>query len=129
MFLKKLNSLRLEADAAIARAEDAEAQVKLLQQDLLAKEQEITSLQHRLGVMETENDKTEARLQEFKTSSLDSEHTKTTAENLSRKVQLLEEELDKAEKNVKETVEKYVAFAFESWLPSHEPWWLIYLLD
>lgn len=60
--------------------------------------------------MEADNDKTEAKLQEFKTSSLDSEHTKTTAENLSRKVQLLEEELDKAEKNLKETVEKYVVF-------------------
>lgn len=31
-----------------------------------------------------------------------------TVENLQRKVQLLEEELDAAEKNVKETVEKWV---------------------
>jgi tropomyosin len=58
--------------------------------------------------MEAENDKTEAKLQELKTNSLDSEHTKTTAENLNRKVQLLEDELDAAEKNLKETVEKCV---------------------
>ena len=33
--------------------------------------------------------------------------SRTTNENLLRKIQLLEEELDAAEKNVKETVEKY----------------------
>jgi len=56
--------------------------------------------------MEDANDTAATKLQELKTSSLDSEHTRTTADNLSRKVQLLEEELDAAEKNLKETVEK-----------------------
>jgi tropomyosin len=37
---------------------------------------------------------------------MEGEHSKSTSDNLLRKVQLLEEELDAAEKNVKETVEK-----------------------
>ena len=59
--------------------------------------------------MEAENEKTEEKLKEYKASSLDSEHSKTTADTLIRKVQLLEEELDAAEKNLKETVDKYVS--------------------
>ena len=39
---------------------------------------------------------------------MEGEHSKSTSDSLLRKVQLLEEELDAAEKNVKETVEKWV---------------------
>lgn len=41
---------------------------------------------------------------------MDGEQSKTTSEGLARKVQLLEEELDAAEKNLKETVDKCVVF-------------------
>jgi tropomyosin len=47
-------------------------------------------------------------LAEAKASLSDAESGKTTNEGLMRKVQLLEDELDTAEKNLKETVEKYV---------------------
>jgi len=103
---EKMNQLRLEADAAVTRAEESEKKVKILEQELLQKEQDLSSLTHRLGLLEAENEKSEAKLQEYKTSSLDGEHSKTTAEGLTRKVALLEEELDAAEKNLKETVEK-----------------------
>ena len=96
--------MRLEADTAIGRAEKAEANVKQLQEGLLSREQDITGLEHRLSVLETENEK----LQEFKASSLNSDVIKTTVEILTRKVQILEEELDAAEKNYKETAKKYV---------------------
>ena len=45
---EKLNSLRVEADQALERAEAAEQRNKELEQDNLSKEQEIASLQHRL---------------------------------------------------------------------------------
>jgi len=61
---------------------------------------------------EEKNEKLEAQLHEHKTSSAESENSKTTAESLARKVQLLEEELDTAEKNVKDTVEKFVSSFF-----------------
>lgn len=107
--------MRLEADVAIQRAEKVEAKVKILEQELLTKEQEVSSLQHRLAVMEEANEEADKKLSELKTNSLDSEQTKTTAENLNRKVQLLEEELDAAEKNHKETVEKYVSYSVDLW--------------
>jgi len=101
--------LRKEADDAILRAEEAEKKIKEKDMVITSKDQEILSLTHRLGILEVDTEKLEAKLQDYKTSSLDSEHSKTTAENLVRKVQLLEEELDNAEKNLKETVEKYVS--------------------
>ena len=101
--------MRKEADDAILRAEEAEKKIKEKDMVITSKDQEILSLTHRLGILEVDTEKLEAKLQDYKTSSLDSEHSKTTAENLVRKVQLLEEELDNAEKNLKETVEKYVS--------------------
>lgn len=103
-----MNALRTEADNAVLRAEEAEAKNKKYEQSLLEKDQEITSLQHRLGVLDAEQEKLETNLAELKKASVEGESSKTSAEGLVRKVQLLEEELDAAEKNVKETAEKYV---------------------
>ncbi|KAF5316459.1 hypothetical protein D9619_006346 [Psilocybe cf. subviscida] len=103
---QKMNQLRDKAEAALTRAEDSEAKVKTLEQQLLERDQVIKSLEHRLGLLEADNEAAESKLAEFKTSSLDGEHSRQTADGLVRKVQLLEEELDAAEKNLKETVEK-----------------------
>ena len=45
---------------------------------------------------------------ELKQAEADGDASKTTNDALTRKIQLLEEELDAAEKNAKETMEKYV---------------------
>ncbi|KIY66862.1 hypothetical protein CYLTODRAFT_423062 [Cylindrobasidium torrendii FP15055 ss-10] len=103
---EKLQNLRAEADNAIQRADEAEAQNKKYEQLLLEKDQEITSLQHKLGVLDGELEKAEGKVTEYKSVQEEGEHSKTTNEALIRKIQLLEEELDAAEKNVKETVEK-----------------------
>ncbi|RDB23365.1 Tropomyosin-2 [Hypsizygus marmoreus] len=103
---EKMNQLRVEADNAVTRAEEAEAKNKNYEQLLLEKDQEITSLQHRLGVLDAELEKAEATITESKAAREEGEHSKMTNEGLTRKIQLLEEELDAAEKNVKETVEK-----------------------
>ena len=101
--------LRIEADTANNRADEAEAKIKIIDQRMLELEQTISSLEHKNGVLEGQLEKSESKVSELKTSSLDSEHTKSTSENLLRKVQLLEDELDAAEKNLKETVEKYAS--------------------
>jgi len=101
-----LAHLRVEADAAVERAEAAEGKVKTLEQVLLAREQDITSLQHRLSVAEVDLDKSEAKLVDAKRLGEEGESSRSTTEALQRKIQLLEEELDNAEKNVKGTVEK-----------------------
>lgn len=103
---QKLNALRVEADTAIARAEEAETKNKKFDQILLEKDQEITSLQHKLNVAEGQLETNESKLSELKNAQQDGEATRQTSDSLVRKVQLLEEELDAAEKNVKETVEK-----------------------
>lgn len=101
-----MNNLRLEADQAIERAEGAEAKNKKLEQLLLEKDQEITSLNHKLSVVDEQLEKAELSLQEAKRENMDNIGSKTTSEGLQRKIQLLEEELDAAEKNAKDTVEK-----------------------
>lgn len=101
-----MDQLRAEADNAVTRAEEAEAKNKKYEQAILEKDQEITSLQHKLSILDAELEKAEAKLAESKVAQEEGEHSKTTNEGLIRKIQLLEEELDAAEKNVKETVEK-----------------------
>lgn len=103
-----MNQLRFEADNAVTRAEDAEAKNKKYDQLILEKDQEITSMSHKISVLEAELDKVDAKLAEAKASQEEGESLKSTNENLTRKIALLEEELDAAEKNVKETMEKYV---------------------
>lgn len=106
---QKLNVLRLEADAAVDRAEAAEAKNKKLELELLARDQDITSLQHKLSLMDADLEKAEAKLADAKHAHEEGDSARSTAENLQRKIQILEEELDNAEKNLKETVEKFVS--------------------
>ncbi|KAF8518012.1 tropomyosin [Hysterangium stoloniferum] len=103
---QKLESLRAEADANVERAEAAEELNKKLKQELLEKENDITSLNHKLNVALGDLEKAEEKLGEAKLAREEGDASKTTNDNLQRKIQLLEEELDNAEKNVKETVEK-----------------------
>lgn len=77
-----------------------------LNQTLLERDQEIASLQHKLALAEGELEKAEAKVTELKNAAEEGDTHKTTGENLARKVQLLEEELDKAEKDLRETTEK-----------------------
>jgi len=106
--LQRLAHLKQEADAAVERAEAAEAKIKLLEQELMARDQDITSLSHRLAVAEDEVAKREGELEKSKVRASESDNLHQTGDSLRRKIQLLEEELDQAEKNVKETVEKCV---------------------
>ncbi|KAJ2968525.1 hypothetical protein NUW54_g13190 [Trametes sanguinea] len=103
---ERLQSLRAEADSAIARAEEAEAKNKKYEQLLLEKEQEIASLNHKVSVLDADLEKAESKVAELKAMNEDGEQSKTANEGLQRKIQLLEEELDTAEKNLKDAMEK-----------------------
>jgi tropomyosin len=59
-----------------------------------------------MSIIDANLEKAESKLSESKAAQEEGEHSKSTNEGLVRKVQLLEEELDAAEKNVKETMEK-----------------------
>jgi hypothetical protein len=53
-------------------------------------------------------------LTKTKSALEEAEHGKATSESLTRKIELLEDELDAAEKNLKETVEKCVPVSLPS---------------
>jgi tropomyosin, fungi type len=93
------------------RAEAAEAKNKKYEQELLSRDQEIQSLNHQIALRDTEIDKLEGHVSSAKQAKEAGEVSRTESEKLQRKIQLLEEELDQAEKNAKETVEKCVVLS------------------
>jgi tropomyosin len=109
-----MDSLRIEADEAQAQVEELKTKVKALEQENLAKEQEITSLTHRNQLLEAEIEKIETTLKDAKDKADQSAQHDTQNEALQRRLQLLEEEAEEADKNLRETNEKYVCP--ERWL-------------
>lgn len=101
-----MNQLRLEADESAAKVEELQAKIKGLEQENLAKEQEITSLTHKNGLLEAENEKLDASVKDLKKSADESMQHGTHNETLQRRLQLLEEEAEQADKTLRETNEK-----------------------
>ena len=101
-----MNALRLEADESAAKVEELTTKVKQLEQENLAKEQEITSLSHKNTVLETELEKLEGGLKDAKAAADESAQHGSQNESLQRKLQVLEEEAEAADKKMKETTEK-----------------------
>jgi tropomyosin len=104
--LQRLASLRIEADAAVERAEAAEKRNKELEQLLLANEQEIKSLTHRNGLLEGELEKNESKIMEFKSEKAAGENSHATVDGLTRKVQILEGDLENTERRLQESASK-----------------------
>lgn len=72
----------------------------------MTKEQENMALQRANVKLETDLKQVEEKLEESKRSQEDGEHTRSTNDSLQRKVQLLDDELATADRNLKDTVEK-----------------------
>ncbi|KAF8929499.1 actin lateral binding protein [Dissophora ornata] len=105
-FKEKLSALRDEVNAATARAETSEGEVKRLADEQLQRDHEITSLKNKISFYEAELEKADNKMAEAKLNLDEGETTKTVGEGLARKVSLLENELDSAERNLRETTEK-----------------------
>jgi chromosome segregation ATPase len=106
-FAKKMQALRVEADEHQAKSEELQARVKTLEQETLAKEQDITSLTHRNQLLEGEVEKLETSLKEAKDAAGQSAQHGQQNESLQRRLQLLEEEAEEADKTLRETNDKY----------------------
>ncbi|KKK17583.1 hypothetical protein ARAM_003937 [Aspergillus rambellii] len=91
-----MSALRIEADEAQEKVEELKGTVKKLEQENLAKEQEITSLTHRNQLLEGEVEKLETSLKEAKDAASQSAQHDTQNEALQRRMQLLEEEAEDA---------------------------------
>ena len=109
-----MNALRIENDEANTKNEELSAKIKTLEQENLAKEQEITSLTHRNQLLESDVEKLEAELKTHKGIADESTHHSTQNETLQRRLQLLEDEAEEADKNVRETNEKLVCWGWSS---------------
>ena len=103
---QKMNQLRVEVEESTATAEELKAKVKILEQDNLQKEQEITSLQHKNGLLESEVEKLETEIKNHKGAAEEGHQHGTQNEALQRRLQLLEEEAEEADKNLRETNDK-----------------------
>ena len=101
--------MRVEVDASEAKVEELNAKVKTLEQENLAKAQEITSLSHRNQLLEQEVEKLEHGIKDHKIAADESAVRGKTNETLQRRMQLLEDEAEEADKNLRETNEKYTA--------------------
>ena len=101
-----MNQLRLEADESSAKVGELQNKVKALEQENLAKEQEITSLSHKNGLLESENEKLDTSVRDLKKATTEGEQHGTHNETLQRRLQLLEEEAEVADKTLREANEK-----------------------
>lgn len=101
-----MQALRVEADNSATQIEEQKTKIKTLEQDNLSKEQEITSLNHKNGVLEKEVEKMEGDIKKHKEVADESVQHGTQNETLQRKVQMLEEETEEADRNLRETNEK-----------------------
>ena len=105
-FVQKMNSLRIEADENASKAEEFKQKVKELEQDNLQKDQEITSLTHRNQLLESEVEKHEGSVKDLKKEVEGSASHGAQNESLTRRLQVLEEENENADKTLRETNEK-----------------------
>lgn len=103
-----MNQLRIEADESSAKVEELQKQLKVLEQENLQKEHEITSLTHKNSALETEVEKLENQIKDAKAGAEEGTQHATQNETLQRRLQLLEEEAEEADKNLRETNDKYV---------------------
>lgn len=101
-------SLRVEADESHAKVEELQAKIKTLEQETLQKEHEITSLTHKNSQLEGEVEKLENVVKDLKAGAEEGTTATTQNETLQRRLQLLEEEAEEADKNLRETNDKYV---------------------
>lgn len=103
---QKLNNLKLEADKWQEQADELQAKVKALEQLNIEKDHEILSLKNSKDFMETEMTNMEKDLADLKKTASESHSLQTVNETNTRKLTVLEEELDEADKNLKETTAK-----------------------
>ena len=104
--IQKMYVLCAKADAAITHTEEAEAKNRQLEQQLLEKEQGITSLDLQIACLKGKLQFTQEKLAQAKTAQ--EEHSETENDSLRQKVIILEEELDAPKKNIKQKVKECI---------------------
>lgn len=103
---QKINGFKLEAEKWQEKADELAENIKVLQQDNDEKDNQIASLNRKNVILEEEVEKLESNLTEVKATANESHSLQASNENYTKKLQVLEQELDEADKNLKETTAK-----------------------
>jgi len=103
---EKISALQIDKEKSENKADELQKDVKRLEQELSIKETEITSLTHKHTQLEADVEKLETSLAEAKKLNTEGANQGVITEGLTRKLAVLEEEIDSTEKQLKETVEK-----------------------
>lgn len=103
---EKLTKLSTDLEDAKTTHEVLNKEKKELEAVLLSKENDISSFTHKNTQLEADVEKLEKALADAKKEALEGAQHGTTSDNLQRKVQILEEEAEVTEKQLKETIEK-----------------------
>ncbi|KAF9126877.1 hypothetical protein BGX30_015061 [Mortierella sp. GBA39] len=105
-FKEKMALVRGELDAKLLKAEAAEMEVKRLTDENTARDIEIKSLLAKVEYAENKINECETRIEDAKSGLDAGETAKVTGEGLTRKITLLEVELEQVERNLTEANEK-----------------------
>ncbi|KAF3315547.1 hypothetical protein TWF173_003461 [Orbilia oligospora] len=107
-FIRKLAKQKADLDLANDKVDELEAKIKEFEAEQTKKEGEISSLTSKNAQLEADVEKLEEKLAEVKKEAAAGANLGVTSDNLQRKVAVLEEEAETTEKQLKETIEKYV---------------------
>ncbi|KAJ3339805.1 hypothetical protein HDU93_007804 [Gonapodya sp. JEL0774] len=97
---KRIDELRIECDAANARAQKAEDQVKNLDADLGKKDVEVNGLKNKIALLETEIQRSERRIEEMKGQVQSTGQGQQEVDALHRRISLLENEVQEKENTI-----------------------------
>lgn len=103
---QKIASIRAEADAANARADEYEQKYKELERIQMSQEHDIISLANQNKHLEEDLEKAHEKIQQLKSLEQDEDDLKKEKDAAQRKITLLEEELEKSEKSLREATKK-----------------------
>ncbi|KAK6538206.1 hypothetical protein TWF694_011087 [Orbilia ellipsospora] len=103
---EKISSLQADKEKNEVKIDELEKEIKRLEQELSTKESDVTSWTHKNTQLEADVEKLETALAEAKKINTEGANQGVITEGLTRKLAVLEEEIDSTEKQLKETVEK-----------------------
>ncbi len=101
-----LSALRAEADNAIIRAELAEEKNKKYEQLIVNQDQTIADLEHKVSVLDNELEKSKAVIAKAELKQSQEQREASSHNDLMRKIQLLEEELEAAQMSMQGALER-----------------------
>eukprot|EP00842_Homolaphlyctis_polyrhiza_P003758 jgi/Hompol1/4383/HPOL_003611-RA len=111
---QKLEKLRIDADASLARAEKAEDEVKSLKTELNKRDSDVQNFQNKIALLQMDLERAEKRADENKLEKAKSDKDESHNEALQRKIQMLESQLDQKENDRKEATDRARALELEA---------------